>query len=84
MSGKRGKSAFCQTVAGKLVAASGKGCDKSERWGVGGIEEEEEEGGEQKRRKRRRGGWWKERERESQPPKKKVRKFEVTLGHAVI
>lgn len=35
MSGKRGKSAFCQTVAGKLVAASGKGCDKSERWGVG-------------------------------------------------
>lgn len=54
LSGKRRKSAFCQTVGGKLVAASGKGCDKSERWGVG---EEEEEGGEQKRRKRRRGGW---------------------------
>lgn len=52
LSGKRRKSAFCQTVAGKLVAASGKGCDKSERWGVG----EEEEEGEQKRRKRRREG----------------------------
>lgn len=88
LSGKRRKSAFCQTVAGKLVAASGKGCDKSERWGVGDRERRGRRWRTKEKKKRRGDGWsvwgrWKERERE-QLPKKKVRKFGVTLGHAVI
>lgn len=31
LSGKRRKSAFCQTVAGKLAATSGKAADEGER-----------------------------------------------------